>query len=262
MKLCPQCDFIYEDEQSFCDMDGKALVFQRVAPVAKPEMAPSAFDTNVPAPGAKRWFALIAGLALLLALIAVAYLSQWQGSRRVYAVESSIPPIAQDITPQPVLIPVATPAAVAAAAASESMNANVAEPEASAKVPTKSVAANSVDSGSPGNSNPAPVIVRLTNGATITADEAWQGKNGIWYRQGGMVTFLKKSQVQTIERRPVLRRPSAPITDKTARSTTQTASAPNPLRLKRLEPATPKRTSRITSFLRKTGDILKKPFKL
>ncbi|MFN2517087.1 MAG: hypothetical protein ABR556_12840, partial [Pyrinomonadaceae bacterium] len=26
MKLCPQCEFIYEDEQSLCDMDGSVLV--------------------------------------------------------------------------------------------------------------------------------------------------------------------------------------------------------------------------------------------
>ena len=31
MKLCPECDFIYEDNQSFCDMDGKELI-QRPAP--------------------------------------------------------------------------------------------------------------------------------------------------------------------------------------------------------------------------------------
>lgn len=28
MKLCPQCDFIYEDDQSVCDMDGKELVYE------------------------------------------------------------------------------------------------------------------------------------------------------------------------------------------------------------------------------------------
>ena len=27
MKLCPQCEFIYEDEQNFCDMDGETLVY-------------------------------------------------------------------------------------------------------------------------------------------------------------------------------------------------------------------------------------------
>src|SRR5215510_11609271 len=27
MKRCPQCEFIYEDDQSLCDMDGALLVF-------------------------------------------------------------------------------------------------------------------------------------------------------------------------------------------------------------------------------------------
>ena len=27
MKRCPQCEFIYEDDQSLCDMDGFLLVF-------------------------------------------------------------------------------------------------------------------------------------------------------------------------------------------------------------------------------------------
>jgi hypothetical protein len=27
MKLCPQCEFIYEDDQNLCDMDGEALVY-------------------------------------------------------------------------------------------------------------------------------------------------------------------------------------------------------------------------------------------
>ena len=27
MKKCPQCEFIYEDDQSLCDMDGVLLVF-------------------------------------------------------------------------------------------------------------------------------------------------------------------------------------------------------------------------------------------
>ncbi|MDQ2920252.1 MAG: hypothetical protein M3R52_01360, partial [Acidobacteriota bacterium] len=39
MKLCPQCEFIYEDDQSFCDMDGEALVYEAtlgVSPAAVP----------------------------------------------------------------------------------------------------------------------------------------------------------------------------------------------------------------------------------
>ena len=33
MKRCPQCDFIYEDDQSLCDMDGRELVYHS-GPVA------------------------------------------------------------------------------------------------------------------------------------------------------------------------------------------------------------------------------------
>jgi hypothetical protein len=36
MKLCPQCDFIYEDDQRLCDMDGADLVFDATPfPLAK-----------------------------------------------------------------------------------------------------------------------------------------------------------------------------------------------------------------------------------
>ena len=39
MKRCPQCDFIYEDEQSLCDMDGVLLVLdsRNLPNVAKPQ---------------------------------------------------------------------------------------------------------------------------------------------------------------------------------------------------------------------------------
>lgn len=46
MKRCPQCEFIYEDDQSLCDMDGALLVFDSrslpnlhaLAPVDAPAM--------------------------------------------------------------------------------------------------------------------------------------------------------------------------------------------------------------------------------
>jgi hypothetical protein len=74
-----------------------------------------------------------------------------------------------------------------------------------------------------------------------------------------MVTFLKQSQIKAIDR---LAPTNMNSSDQAPKSSTQAAAAPNPLRLKRLEPVTAKRPSRVTSFLRKTGDILKKPFKL
>jgi hypothetical protein len=39
MKLCSQCEFIYEDDQESCDMDGAELVYQprRKAPGKTPD---------------------------------------------------------------------------------------------------------------------------------------------------------------------------------------------------------------------------------
>jgi hypothetical protein len=248
MKLCPQCDFIYEDEQTVCDMDGKELVSQ--PPVVETPVATSLSAPAVPTKGAKRWVALAAVLALLLGVIAIAYL--WQsGLKRVYAADSAIPPVASEVKSQPPPLVAATPAAVDSPSVAERDDAHPATPEASAQMLTKAVSAAT------GNSR--RVIIRLTDGSRIAAEDAWPGKNGIWYRQGGMVTFLKQSQIKAIDR---VAPTNTNSTDKTPKSSTQAAAAPNPLRLKRLEPATVKRPSRVTSFLRKTGDILKKPFKL
>jgi flagellar basal body-associated protein FliL len=253
MKLCPQCDFIYEDEQTVCDMDGKELVSQ--SPVVETPGATSPSASAVPTRGAKRWVALAAVVALLLAVIAIAYL--WQsGQKRVYAADSAIPPVASEVKSQPPPLVAATPGAVDSPSVAERDGAPPATPEASAQMLTKAVAATATNAAA---NNSKRVIIRLTNGSRITAEDAWPGKNGIWYRQGGMVTFLKQSQIKAIDR---VAPANTNSTDKTPKSSTQAAAAPNPLRLKRLEPATVKRPSRVTSFLRKTGDILKKPFKL
>jgi hypothetical protein len=94
------------------------------------------------------------------------------------------------------------------------------------------------------------VIVRLNTGAAIRADEAWEKREGIWYRQGGVVTFLKRSEVRTIERLPSPAARSKPAVNNAVEKTRQTEP-----------PADTKKESKVTSFLKKTGRILKKPFK-
>jgi hypothetical protein len=55
------------------------------------------------------------------------------------------------------------------------------------------------------------VQIRLHNGATIEADEAWKGPEGIWYRLRGVVALLDPAQVKSIER------PTAPSPSPTAK---------------------------------------------
>src|ERR1043165_2617530 len=64
MKRCPQCEFIYEDDQSLCDMDGVLLVFDtRNLP------NPHALATMPPKPQTRRNRAAPAFATLILAIV-------------------------------------------------------------------------------------------------------------------------------------------------------------------------------------------------
>jgi len=67
MKRCSQCDFIYEDHQHVCDMDGHELVYEPTLhglQVNEPNKPP----THLPLAGVKRQ-ALAAAIAVLIATI-------------------------------------------------------------------------------------------------------------------------------------------------------------------------------------------------
>ena len=269
MKLCPQCAFIYEDNQGICDMDGQELVQDR-ASVVVDQTTPSKPSTSLPARSrVRRLSVLFVGAAVFTALLSVIYLGQRQQSRTSYAAAIPIQSVQSNTndtnlyqspvhssntatdaslpvdSPDPSFSPAGTAAALTDASMTKAPSSHATEASAHA-------AADAMTSN-----QSAPVIVRLTNGASIKADDAGQTKNGVWYRQGGMVTVLKRSQVRAIERQ----RSSSPRSAIPANTSTGDPAAKNQLRIRRLEPATPKRQSRVTSFLKKTGQILSKPFK-
>ena len=101
MKRCPQCEFIYEDDQSLCDMDGVLLVFDaRTLPnlhalATVPAVAPKAQRRNRAVPA-------FATLVLALVLGMVYYVSTRQPNYTPPAQPSalSVAPIAIP-TPEP-----------------------------------------------------------------------------------------------------------------------------------------------------------------
>lgn len=80
MKRCPQCEFIYEDEQSLCDMDGVLLVFDSRA---LPNLHALA-TVSAPIPGKtarrNRMVPAFATLVLMLAVASVYYVSTLRNS--------------------------------------------------------------------------------------------------------------------------------------------------------------------------------------
>jgi len=219
----------------------------------------------------RRNFALVTAVGLVLAaLVIVIYLARTHQLKSVRAPENSeslIDRSAGEIPPQSTSGDTSGQPSSADLASTQTPSADTALPDQSreqsnelSSVETDQAAKESrahtrltpgsVSAGASSGNSRGPVIVRLNNGAAIRADEAWEKREGIWYRQGGVVTFLKRSEVRTIERLPSPTARSKSAASNVGEKNRQTEAA-----------ADTKKESRVTSFLKKTGRILKKPFK-
>jgi len=99
MKRCPKCEFIYEDDQSLCDMDGALLVLDsRTLPNLH------ALQTVEAKPATKRNRTVPAFATLILALVlGLVYYVSTQRSVVVNA-DSSIPAVAiPNLAPEPAI---------------------------------------------------------------------------------------------------------------------------------------------------------------
>jgi hypothetical protein len=186
MKRCPQCEFIYEDDQSLCDMDGALLVFDArtlpnlhaLAPVEVP-LAPRAHWRH-------RTFPAMAALILATVLSLVYFVS----TQRTAPVRTSMP--AMPLTSAP-----------------------------TTTAPTISSAAPAAESN---QTLPAPAATEVKAATVTTKDQATPAANT-----------------------------SSPVATKKATAKTATTQP---------KPEEPKKDdSKVGSILKKTGRLLKKPFK-
>jgi len=86
----------------------------------------------------------------------------------------------------------------------------MASPAAQAEPTRVALSSNPVSTGDEKTVR-GPVIIRLTDGTTVQADEVWETREGIWYRRRGIVTLLDRNQVKAIEKAPSAA-PSPPST--------------------------------------------------
>jgi outer membrane biosynthesis protein TonB len=139
MKRCPQCEFIYEDDQSLCDMDGVLLVLDSRNLPNPHALAPIPAKSAKPQPKRSRAVPAFATLILALVLGMVYYVS----IHRRAAQNTYTPSAAEAIAPEPVT-PVVNPTPepseeVKAPAPQESKPAPAKQPETRAgkKLPVK-----------------------------------------------------------------------------------------------------------------------------
>ena len=195
MKRCPQCSFIYLDNDECCDLDGAALQH-----VDDSEIEP----VNRPLVRVARAFGLMRSLILaatgLVILVGITSLSLYFSLRRRSAPDT----IARIHTQPSTTIPLPTASTTATPLPSPSPTptrspspAPVSTPVAAGRavISQKPVSTSNDQTGRSGHA-----LIRLTDGTTVRADEVWRTRDGIWYRRSGMVTLIKFNRVKSIEK--------------------------------------------------------------
>ncbi|HKO99061.1 MAG TPA: hypothetical protein VJU86_18825 [Pyrinomonadaceae bacterium] len=228
MKRCSQCEFIYEDDQFVCDMDGQALIQDHSFSVLQAQSSALAPIAAPPKSSTLRGIGLPAGVGLLLAaLFSVGFYvsdaSSADGTSTLQAADRQLDqpvPITQSSAVQMTVSPV--PSESAPASSVETPEANALQPgregdSAKHAHPNERDQRLSIARDLPPLPRVRP-LPRLPNAKPL----------GTQSGNTGIVTTTMRAQPQ--------------------RSTT--------------EPVPPaKKDSKVGSFLKKTGRVLSKPFK-
>jgi len=196
MKRCPQCSFLYLDTDEVCDLDGTPLIQVNDAEVeGSTAPIPATVPPKSEKPGSQRGLILTAAGGLLIGVVIV---FGYVGLSRRRAPQVQLPqPVAQVAMPspsQPLTIETATPTPEPSPSPSERSS-----PAPSPRT-SRAVGNNNPVSTTANQKTTGPVVIRLTNGSRIEADEAWRTREGVWYRRGGVVTLLNSGRVKSIER--------------------------------------------------------------
>ena len=194
MKRCPQCEFLYEDDQSLCDMDGILLVYDsRQLPHLQ---AISTTTTQLPVKSSRKAVPALATVVLASVLGLVYYVStQRHATQTTYS-----------------------PTPTTTSTSSVGVNAN----ESPATVPDTKVGE--------GNSSDINGVKAEDTGNRATEDSKVNSEKA-------------SSESETTQKKPAAKPKAVPT-----RSSVQRAPQ--------------EKDSKVGSFFKKTGRILKKPFKM
>ena len=207
MKRCPECDSVFP-AGNFCEFDGTPLVaanpdgvaalidrteqrVDSVSPIAVTEAARPDVESWKPA-------AIVAVAAIGLGVFLVYYAMTRQDRPERSGESSSNSSAMQQLRPllpsRP--SPVSSPSPSVEPSASPSAMPSASTQSAAARIELSS---SPISTGGDGKDKRGPVIIRLTDGASIEAETAWETNEGIWYRRSGIVTLLNPKQVKAIE---------------------------------------------------------------
>ena len=221
MKRCPQCASSFPDTDRFCEIDGALLIYAESEEISGPLIERDAqsreeveFQRYRRTRGSEAW-KIVAGLAvasvLIGAVLFIVYQQMSGDDERGIDEPSNISGTQQPsrmLAAQPVAFSSPSPSPETSPSPSVTPSA-AANADAGRAVLSSSPVSTGVNEQLKGGT----VVIRLTNGTSVEADEVWETGEGIWYRRSGVVTLLERHHVASIVRTPPPPSPTAtPIT--------------------------------------------------
>ena len=252
MKLCPQCEFLYEDDQTFCDMDGESLVHDGRAEVFS-DAGPAATNAS---PKRSRLrvvvVSMVAGL-LLLVLLSFAYYASSRSLDSNLASPSGKP---ETNLSQPIAAAPVDNSATQPARPSQSPSDTASESPA--------VNPDEVANQSESQSAQTQITSQTTSKARENTSSANNSRLTISKRVPPLPQLNPLPQLLPPRRlAPAKPTPTQPATmsgkPKTSQMTTQTSQKSLIVEVKPASKSATKR-SKVGAFLKKTGRLLTKPF--
>jgi hypothetical protein len=211
MKRCPQCYEAYPDAAQFCELDGVALLVD-VATSSTPGQVVETETLAQDSSARKREVQLmgVVGVMVGVLITSVAYTGYAlltmepdveERTQPVSRVETSESRPAPAPPRTAVLEPTPAPAEDSPTEEEVATEAEAA-PATEADTVASRLNTGPVSTGQRGELKEErggeKTIIQMTDGTSVEVDAAWADKQGIWYRRGGLVSFVESGRVKAI----------------------------------------------------------------
>lgn len=208
MKQCPLCNEHFADEQNFCDADGSPLIEKvRKGPGLNAEALPPVASQSR---ANQVWPIVTIGILIGVIICLTAYAvmmtrpnnKDGQNNRpesaRANSSDRSLSATVTRTEPLPAAsLPEPSPEETVAETASPTPAVADTSQAQAAALDTGPISTDRQEGEKRGR-----MLIKLKNGVMVEADAAWADRIGIWYRQGGLVSYVERDRIESIAEPP------------------------------------------------------------
>ena len=206
MKRCPQCYGVYQNTEVYCEVDGRHLLDDPALVVERDDLVPDAPRSR--SNSSALAIGLIGALTGVI-LCCVAYLGYSFLSGVPQQPRSERPTVAAQLHESesrraPARVAEALPSPSASPAEEEKAEASPEPQQQKAEAVPAKLNYGPVSTGDQSSHSVADgskTIIELQDGSRVEADAAWKDSQGVWYRQGSLVSFVEAPRVKSITAR-------------------------------------------------------------